>query len=288
MDNPLLVLAAHAACWRTRRWPVGVEHHARRALVDWFAALLPGTSRPPAALLAPALASERGTGRAICYVDGALSGMRRKRRWQVADVDAGEGKPHKRLHGLPRHGQPHGGVRRHPPRLRLPPGQPHHRRRARRRPGDPVFARCRHGRPAARHRRGLRGLLPHRPRGAAQPLSVLAHHRNGRHVRRRHRRRVAARLRGHADRARDRHRRDHGRRPAAGLSRRRHEQAAASRPRRRCRHAGRARRRCRGDRRAGCAARPGRLRRRHQRGRRQMGQGARRAGRKFRDRHDDV
>jgi 2-methylcitrate dehydratase PrpD len=76
MDNPLLVLAAHAACWRTRRWPVGVEHHARRALVDWFAALLPGTSRPPAALLAPALASERGTGRAICYVDGALSGMR--------------------------------------------------------------------------------------------------------------------------------------------------------------------------------------------------------------------
>jgi len=76
MDNPLLLLAAHAASWRARPWPAGVEHHARRALVDWFAALLPGCARPPASLLAPALASERGAGRAICYVDGARSGMR--------------------------------------------------------------------------------------------------------------------------------------------------------------------------------------------------------------------
>ncbi len=76
MDNPLLILAEHAATWRTRPWPDGAEHHARRALVDWFAALLPGCSRPPASLMAPALASERGTGRAICYVDGGLSSMR--------------------------------------------------------------------------------------------------------------------------------------------------------------------------------------------------------------------
>jgi 2-methylcitrate dehydratase PrpD len=76
VDNPLLVLADHAASWRARPWPEGVEHHARRALVDWFAALLPGISRPPASLLAHALAGERGTGRAICYVDGTSSGMR--------------------------------------------------------------------------------------------------------------------------------------------------------------------------------------------------------------------
>ena len=76
MDNPLLVLAEHAASWRERAWPEGVEHHARRALVDWFAALLPGIDRPPASLLAAALADERGAGRAICYVDGGLSGIR--------------------------------------------------------------------------------------------------------------------------------------------------------------------------------------------------------------------
>ena len=76
MDNPLLTLAEHAATWRTRPWPAGVAHHARRALVDWFAALLPGCSRPPASLMAPALAAERGAGRAICYVDGQVSALR--------------------------------------------------------------------------------------------------------------------------------------------------------------------------------------------------------------------
>ncbi len=76
MDNPLLVLAGHAASWRGRELPPEVEHHARRALLDWFAALLPGCLHPPATLLATALAGERGTGRAICYVDGETSGLR--------------------------------------------------------------------------------------------------------------------------------------------------------------------------------------------------------------------
>ena len=75
-ENPLLVLAEHAASWRTRPMPAEVEHHARRALIDWFAALLPGCLRPPATLLAAALAPERGPGRAICYVDGAPSPIR--------------------------------------------------------------------------------------------------------------------------------------------------------------------------------------------------------------------
>jgi len=69
-ENPLLVLADHAANWRDRPLDPVLEHHARRALVDWFAALLPGCQRAPATLLAAALAPERGNGAAICYVDG--------------------------------------------------------------------------------------------------------------------------------------------------------------------------------------------------------------------------
>jgi 2-methylcitrate dehydratase PrpD len=76
MENPLLVLAAHAVSWRNRPLPPEVAHHARRALVDWFAALLPGCSRPPATLLAAALAAERGPGRSICYVDGKAGPLR--------------------------------------------------------------------------------------------------------------------------------------------------------------------------------------------------------------------
>src|SRR3712207_3777018 len=76
MDNPLLALAEHAAAWRSRAMPPEVERHARRALLDWFAALLPGCRRPPATLLAAALAAERGPGRAVCYVDGERSGLR--------------------------------------------------------------------------------------------------------------------------------------------------------------------------------------------------------------------
>jgi 2-methylcitrate dehydratase PrpD len=74
--NPLLILADHAAGWHSRPWPEGLEHQARRALLDWFAATVPGTRRPPATLLAAALADERGVGRAICYVDGGMGAAR--------------------------------------------------------------------------------------------------------------------------------------------------------------------------------------------------------------------
>ncbi|WP_408902003.1 MmgE/PrpD family protein [Plastoroseomonas hellenica] len=53
-----------------------MEHHARRALLDWFAAMLPGARLAPATLLAGALADERGDGRAVCYVDGGLGSPR--------------------------------------------------------------------------------------------------------------------------------------------------------------------------------------------------------------------
>jgi 2-methylcitrate dehydratase PrpD len=76
MDNPLIRLADHAASWRNRPLPGDVAHHARRALVDWFAALLPGCTQPPASLLARVLADQRGTGRAICYVAGQAGALR--------------------------------------------------------------------------------------------------------------------------------------------------------------------------------------------------------------------
>ena len=71
MENPLLILADHAASWRNRPVDAEVAHHARRALVDWFAALLPGASRAPATLMSAALEDEtRGGGGAVCYVSG--------------------------------------------------------------------------------------------------------------------------------------------------------------------------------------------------------------------------
>ncbi|GGJ34645.1 MmgE/PrpD family protein [Neoroseomonas lacus] len=71
MTNPLLVLADHAATWRARPLEAEVAHHARRALVDWFAALLAGAWREPATLMSAALEDEtRGGGGAVCYVTG--------------------------------------------------------------------------------------------------------------------------------------------------------------------------------------------------------------------------
>ncbi len=71
MTNPLLVLADHAASWRSAPLTEELDRHARRALVDWFAALLAGASRPPATLISAALEDEvRGGGGAICYVSG--------------------------------------------------------------------------------------------------------------------------------------------------------------------------------------------------------------------------
>lgn len=60
-------LAAYAEHELTAPLSDTVRHHARRALIDWFAALLPGALLPPATLLAEGLADEIGHGRAIVY-----------------------------------------------------------------------------------------------------------------------------------------------------------------------------------------------------------------------------
>jgi 2-methylcitrate dehydratase PrpD len=53
-----------------------VRHHARRAVLDWFAALLPGGVLPPATLLAEALEEEIGRGKARLYPGGATATAR--------------------------------------------------------------------------------------------------------------------------------------------------------------------------------------------------------------------
>lgn len=76
MQNPLLALADVAADWTRRELSQDVSHDARRAVLDWFAALLPGCVEGPAVALARAMSSARGCGRAIAYVDGGIGAPR--------------------------------------------------------------------------------------------------------------------------------------------------------------------------------------------------------------------
>ncbi len=73
-------LVDYAVAERGRPLATPLLHHARRALIDWFAALLPGTLSPAATLLASALADEMhlpGTqAGAIVYVNGRRASLR--------------------------------------------------------------------------------------------------------------------------------------------------------------------------------------------------------------------
>jgi 2-methylcitrate dehydratase PrpD len=60
-------LSSYAAAEQTRPLSDEVRHHAKRALIDWFAALLPGAVLPPATMLLAALDDEIGQGRALIY-----------------------------------------------------------------------------------------------------------------------------------------------------------------------------------------------------------------------------
>jgi 2-methylcitrate dehydratase PrpD len=59
--------ADYAARERDSRLPEEALHHATRAVIDYFAALLPGTREAPAELLRRALAAELGSGAAHVY-----------------------------------------------------------------------------------------------------------------------------------------------------------------------------------------------------------------------------
>jgi len=63
-DGSLLEsIAAYGARDATRELPPEVMHHAKRAVIDWFAALYPGTRVSPAVNLVRAHAAELGVGR---------------------------------------------------------------------------------------------------------------------------------------------------------------------------------------------------------------------------------
>lgn len=70
MNNPIECLAQVADEWQHRLLTPEVDWATRRALLDWYATTLPGSRHPPATLLSEAFSTTRGTGKAICYVDG--------------------------------------------------------------------------------------------------------------------------------------------------------------------------------------------------------------------------
>lgn len=62
--------AEYAVAERTAKLPDAVRHAAKRTVVDWFAALLPGGVIAPATLLIEALDEQVGVGRALLYPSG--------------------------------------------------------------------------------------------------------------------------------------------------------------------------------------------------------------------------
>ncbi|MDP1952742.1 MAG: MmgE/PrpD family protein, partial [Betaproteobacteria bacterium] len=54
--------AEFAQAFRAQPIPAEVLHHAKRAVIDWYAALLPGALAAPATLLEKALAADLDRG----------------------------------------------------------------------------------------------------------------------------------------------------------------------------------------------------------------------------------
>jgi 2-methylcitrate dehydratase PrpD len=69
-------LARYVAAEGQRTLPATVIHHAKRALLDWFAAMLPGSELAPATLLVAALEDEVGSGRAVVYAGSRRAPLR--------------------------------------------------------------------------------------------------------------------------------------------------------------------------------------------------------------------
>lgn len=75
-NNPLITLADAAAGWADRPISPELDWAVRRAVLDWFGAMLPGCADGPVLGLSAVMAQGRGVGHAISYADG-LSGCAR-------------------------------------------------------------------------------------------------------------------------------------------------------------------------------------------------------------------
>ncbi|MFQ5545477.1 MAG: MmgE/PrpD family protein, partial [Acidiferrobacterales bacterium] len=60
-------LSDYATATRTERLPDDVVHAAKRCVIDWFAAAIPGGVIPPATLLLEALEDDIGHGDATLF-----------------------------------------------------------------------------------------------------------------------------------------------------------------------------------------------------------------------------
>src|SRR5580692_2764238 len=60
-------IADYAVAERDSALPPEVIHHAKRTVIDWFAALIPGGVLSPSTLLMLALAGDLGRGGAVLY-----------------------------------------------------------------------------------------------------------------------------------------------------------------------------------------------------------------------------
>lgn len=76
MPTVLERLGAYAAGLRSGPIPEDALHGARRCVVDWFAATIPGGVVAPATMLAAALAADGDSGRALLVPSGRTAGMR--------------------------------------------------------------------------------------------------------------------------------------------------------------------------------------------------------------------
>jgi 2-methylcitrate dehydratase PrpD len=75
-SGTLRALGRFAADFRDRDLPADVWHAAERCLVDWTAATIAGGARPPATLLAAALADDIDRGPAVLLPSGRRAGVR--------------------------------------------------------------------------------------------------------------------------------------------------------------------------------------------------------------------
>ena len=76
MATVVEALGAYAAAEQRRALPDAALHAAKRVVLDWFAALLPGTGVAPATLLMAALGDEVGQGGAVVYGSGCRAPVR--------------------------------------------------------------------------------------------------------------------------------------------------------------------------------------------------------------------